>query len=122
MKKLSLLFLSLFFVLSLSSCNAINSVNDNLSEEGYTLYSLPREVVDGYKQRDEDLSGLKYVHMIVSDTGHQVGTIYEFSSKSSAKDYEESRGAGTSFSREFVYKNLFVMTMYDNVAEVIQGS
>jgi len=110
MKKIFTMFVFLGLIFALIGCGAISSVESRLAKEGYYLEEVSAEELE-----EEDTEGFKNGYYIYDENDNIVGFIIEFDNEETLEDYMED---DLGLMDNYVYKNLFIFSLFDEVLDI----
>ena len=117
---LSLLFSGL--VILMVSCNNMNTVENRFEDSVYTIEEV--ESLDEYLFIDEDNDILEIIdafYILKDEVDDVVAYIYEFESKGALKDLLEGEGFVIDDFGDYIYKNIFIITLVKNDQPIIDA-
>ncbi len=110
MKRIFTMFVFLGLIFALIGCGAISSVESRLAKEGYYLEEVSAEELE-----EEDTEGFKNGYYIYDENDNIVGFIIEFDNEETLEDYMED---DLGLMDNYVYKNLFIFSLFDEVLDI----
>lgn len=111
-------FMFLAFSFILVGCSAMGSAENRLEDEGYRLEEVDEDDVDEFQGEEESIKAIYHVY---NDNDIWVATIFEFKSAGVLEDIIEEEGESIEDYEELIHKNLFVITLSEEVMSIIKG-